>query len=91
MTTATYHVTGMTCEHCAKAVSAELRALGGVSEVTVDLVPGGASVVTVVSAAPVAAAAVEAALEEAGDYRLGSPGEPPAGAGRGGRLLPVVG
>jgi copper chaperone len=91
MTTAIYHVTGMTCEHCSKAVSAELRALDGVSEVTVDLVPGGASAVTVVSAAPVATEAVETALDEAGDYRLGSPGEPPASAGPGGRLLPVVG
>jgi copper chaperone len=97
MTSATYHVTGMTCEHCVKAVSAELHALDGVSEVTVALVPGGASAVTVVSAAPLDAEAVEAALDEAGDYRLGSPreqgeqSEPPATAGPGGRLLPVVG
>jgi copper chaperone len=91
MTSTTYQVTGMTCEHCAKAVSEELRALGGVSKVTVDLVPGGASVVTVVSAMPIAAEDVEAALDEAGDYRLGSPGEPPAAAGPSGRLLPVVG
>src|SRR5271166_3155259 len=90
MTTATYHVTGMTCEHCAKAVTAELRALGGVSEVTVDLVPGGASAVTVVSAVPITIETVEAALDEAGDYQLGSPGEPPAAASPDGRLLPVV-
>ena len=89
MTTATYHVTGMTCEHCVKAVSDELRALDGVGAVTVDLVPGGASAVTVVSDAPIATEAVEAALDEAGDYRLGSPGEPPA-TGPGPRLLPVV-
>jgi len=73
MTAATYHVTGMTCEHCAKAVSEELRALDGVSEVTVDLVPGGTSAVTVVSAAPMTTEEVEAALDEAGDYRLASP------------------
>jgi copper chaperone CopZ len=91
MTTAIYHVTGMTCEHCAKAVSAELRALDGVGEVTVDLVPGGTSAVTVASAAPITTEVVEAALDEAGDYRLGSPGEPPASAGPVGRLLPVVG
>jgi len=94
MTTVTYHVTGMTCEHCAKAVSAELHALDGVSEVTVALVPGGASAVTVVSANPLASEAVEEALDEAGDYRLaspGAPGEPPATAGPSGRLLPVVG
>ena len=60
----------MTCEHCARAVSAELRALDGVSDVTVDLVPGGASAVTVTSDAPLAAAAVAAAIDEAGAYRL---------------------
>jgi copper chaperone CopZ len=91
MTTATYHVTGMTCGHCAKAVDDELRALDGVSEVTVDLVPGGASAVTVVSAAPLPSEAVEAALDEAGGYRLGSSGESPATAGPGARQLPVVG
>jgi len=71
MTSATYHVTGMTCEHCVRAVSSELSALGGVSDVTVDLVTGGASAVTVVSAAPLADEAVAAALDEAGGYRLG--------------------
>jgi copper chaperone CopZ len=91
MTTATYQVTGMTCEHCAKAVSAELRALDGVAEVTVDLVPGGVSAVTLVSSAPITTEAVEAALDEAGDYRLGTASEP-GGLGEpgGARLLPVV-
>jgi copper chaperone CopZ len=60
----------MTCEHCARAVSAELRALDGVSDVAVELVPGGASAVTVTSDAPLAVAAVAAALDEAGAYRL---------------------
>jgi copper chaperone len=77
MTATTYQVTGMTCEHCARAVSAELRALDGVSDVTVELVPGGASAVTVTSDAPLAAAAVAAAIDEAGAYRLaGRVGEP---------------
>ena len=70
MTATTYQVTGMTCEHCARAVSAELRVLDGVSDVAVELVPGGASAVTVTSDAPLAAAAVAAALDEAGDYQL---------------------
>jgi copper chaperone CopZ len=70
MTSATYHVAGMTCEHCARAVTAELAALDGVSEVSVDLVPGGTSAVTVVSTAPVSHQDVEAALDEAGDYRI---------------------
>ena len=70
MVSATYQVTGMSCEHCVQAVSEELTALAGVTGVTVDLVPGGRSVVTVSSDAPLAGQAVAAALDEAGDYRL---------------------
>jgi copper chaperone len=70
MTTATYQVTGMTCEHCAHAVSGELSELAGVSDVTVDLRPGGQTVVTVTSKAPLTSEAVVAALDEAGDYHL---------------------
>ena len=60
----------MTCEHCARAVREELTALAGVTGVTVDLVPGGTSAVTVSSEAPLDGQAVAAALDEAGDYRL---------------------
>jgi copper chaperone len=70
MTTATYRVTGMTCEHCAHAVTGELENLDGVSDVRVDLNPDGESVVTVSSAAPLTSKAVAAALDEAGDYHL---------------------
>jgi copper chaperone CopZ len=70
MTSATYQVTGMTCEHCVHAVTGELENLGGVSDVTAVLVPGGRSAVTVTSEAPLAASAVAAALDEAGDYKL---------------------
>jgi copper chaperone len=70
MTTATYRVTGMTCEHCAHAVTGELRGLDGVSDVLVDLNPGGESAVTVSSATPLTSNAVAAALDEAGDYHL---------------------
>jgi copper chaperone CopZ len=70
MISATYQVTGMTCEHCTRAVSEELTALDGVTGVSVDLVPGGTSAVTVSSEAPVAEQAIAAALDEAGDYRL---------------------
>ncbi len=70
MTTVIYQVTGMTCEHCAHAVTGELKALNGVGDVTVDLHPGGESAVTVISDAPLTAEAVAAALDEAGDYRL---------------------
>ena len=70
MTATTYAVTGMTCEHCAHAVTEELTRLSGVTGVTVDLVPGGESAVTVTTNAPVPSDAVSAALDEAGDYRL---------------------
>ena len=70
MASTTYQVTGMTCEHCVRAVTGELRALDGVREVTVELVPEGSSAVTVTSESSLAAGAVAAALDEAGDYRL---------------------
>ena len=47
MTTQTYTVAGMTCDHCVRAVTEELRSLDGVMQVSVDLHPGGASHVTV--------------------------------------------
>ena len=70
MTSTTYQVTGMTCEHCVRAVIGELKNLDGVSDVTVDLVPGGRSAVTVTGETPAAAEAIAAALDEAGDYQL---------------------
>jgi copper chaperone len=72
MTTTTYAVTGMTCEHCVHAVTEELSALDGVSQVEVDLVPDGESKVTVTSEAALTEGAVAAALDEAGDYALAS-------------------
>lgn len=71
MTTTSYKVTGMSCEHCVNAVTSELGRLDGVSTVAVDLVPNGASIVTVTSAQPLADDAINAALDEAGDYRVG--------------------
>ena len=70
MSTSTYVVTGMTCEHCVRAVTTEFGDLAGVTEVTVDLVPGGASKVSVTSAEPLPEAVVTATLEEAGGYAL---------------------
>jgi len=70
MTTTTYTVTGMTCGHCAQAVTQELGGLDGVRDVRVELSPGGTSAVTVTSEAPLPVAAVAAALDEAGSYQL---------------------
>jgi len=70
MTTSTYKVTGMSCEHCVNAATSELSGLNGVSGVTVDLVPGGVSLVTVTSTQPLTDDAVTAALDEAGGYQV---------------------
>ena len=70
MSTQSFSVTGMTCGHCAHAVSEELNEIAGVTGVDVDLAAGGTSTVTVTSEQPLDEAAVAAALDEAGDYRL---------------------
>ena len=70
MSTQTFNVTGMTCGHCAGAVTEELKAVDGVSDVGVDLNAGGTSTVTVTSESPLDDATVSAALDEAGDYKL---------------------
>jgi copper chaperone len=70
MTTTTYDVTGLTCEHCVRAVTSELGALPGVQDVQVELVPDGSSQVTVTSGGPLPEPAVTAALDEAGGYLL---------------------
>jgi copper chaperone CopZ len=66
MTTSTYLVDGMTCDHCVHAVGQELTALDGVSDITIDLRPGASSVVAVTSAAPLDPDSVRAAIDEAG-------------------------
>jgi len=70
MSTRTFRVTGMTCDHCVRAVTEELRALDGVTQVSVDLHPGGASHVTVAAERDIADAEVADALDEAGAYAL---------------------
>jgi copper chaperone len=70
VTTTIYPVTGLTCEHCVKAVTSELGRLGGVSAVTVALVPGGVSRVTISCDSPLPQAAVSEALDEAGGYQV---------------------
>jgi copper chaperone CopZ len=72
MNTQTFPVTGMTCGHCVSAVTNELSELPGVTEVTVSLVAGGTSSVTVASDAPISEDQVASALDEAGAYQLAS-------------------
>ena len=70
MATTTYKVTGMTCGHCVNAVTSELTSLDSVTDVIVDLVPDGVSLVTVTSDSPLPSAAVTEALDEVGGYVL---------------------
>ncbi len=62
----TYSVEGMTCGHCVRAVTAEVSAMPGVTDVAVDLAAGS---VSVTSDAPVDLAQVRDAVDEAG-YQL---------------------
>jgi len=64
--TTEYTVTGMTCQHCVDAVTNEVGGIDGVTGVDVDLDSGR---VSVRSEQPVDAAAVRAAVDEAG-YEL---------------------
>lgn len=62
----TFEVEGMTCAHCVSSVTEELEGLAGVEGVSVQLVPGGRSTVTVTADAPLRVDDVRAAVSEAG-------------------------
>ena len=59
----THDVVGMTCDHCARAVRAEVSAIEGVTDVDVDLTRGG---VHITAEQPVPTTALRDAVEEAG-------------------------
>lgn len=63
MSTSTYVVEGMTCDHCVRAVRSEVAAVNGVTGVEVDLATGH---VSVLSERAVESTAVRAAIAEAG-------------------------
>jgi len=63
MANSTWTVTGMTCEHCVKAVTEEVTAIEGVETVEVDL---GTGAVTVTSPADPTREQMAAAVDEAG-------------------------
>jgi copper ion binding protein len=70
MTEQTYIVTGMTCEHCVRAVTEEVGAVAGVDAVAVQLSTGR---LVVTSPSPVAADLIDAAVREAGYQLAGRP------------------
>jgi copper chaperone CopZ len=59
--TTTYAVDGMSCQHCVRAITGELRKVPGVADVRVDL-----DEKTVTVAGTASDAAVRAAIDEAG-------------------------
>lgn len=63
MASSTYTVSGMTCNHCANSVTAEVTKIPGVTDVAVDITAGR---LTVTSAEPVSVGDVTEAVEEAG-------------------------
>lgn len=65
--TRSYTVGGMTCGHCVNAVTEEVSAIAGVSEAKVDLETGG---LTILSESEIPFEAVNAAVDEAGDYTV---------------------
>ncbi len=69
MSESVYHVTGMTCGHCAAAVERELKKIPGVTEVDVNIETGA---VKVASDALLERTDVAAAIEEAGYELIGN-------------------
>ena len=64
MTTQTLSVSGMTCEHCVRAVKQEVGEISGVTQVDVEL--GTPSTVTVQSTEPISRQDLVEAIDEAG-------------------------
>jgi len=67
MSTRTYSVEGMSCEHCVSAITGEVGKVAGIDDVAVDL---DAKTVTV-TGQTVDDAAVRAAVDEAGYTLVG--------------------
>lgn len=70
MTAQTFLVSGMTCDHCAHAVTSEIQALAPGADVAIEL--GEPSTVVVTNVA-ITLEQVLAALDEAGGYQLIDP------------------
>ena len=66
MTTKSYRTSGLTCDHCVRAVTTELLQTGIVSSVDIDLHPGETSIVTVSGPGEIDDAIVAEAIDEAG-------------------------
>lgn len=76
MPTVIVDVESMTCQHCVKAVTAEVEGIPGVTEVSIALESEGTSLVTVTAAAEVSPEALQTAIEEAGYTMVGAQSSP---------------
>lgn len=63
-------VSGMSCGHCAGAVTGEVSAIPGVTDVSVNVANGE---VTIISAEPLDETALRSAIDEAGYELVGLP------------------
>ena len=63
MTTQTFTVSGMSCDHCVQAITGEVARLAGAEQVSVDLSSGSLTVASIHGLDP---AVVAAAVDEAG-------------------------
>jgi len=70
MSTQTFPVTGLTCAHCVGAITSEVGAVPGVTNVQIDLVTGGTSTLRVTADKTLTEADLAAALDEAGEYQF---------------------
>lgn len=61
-------VSGLTCEHCVRAVTSELTGTGSLAEVMIHLEPNGVS--TIHATGDATDEEIAAAIDEAGDYKL---------------------
>lgn len=62
MTTTTYHVSGISCDHCVRAITSEVSEVTGVTTVRVDI----PTKIVTIEHANVPAATLVAAINEAG-------------------------
>ena len=67
MTTSTFKITGLTCDHCVNAIKEEVGEIAGVTNIEVELVKGGKSTLTIQADRALTKADIAPAIEEAGE------------------------
>ncbi|MGA9872159.1 MAG: heavy-metal-associated domain-containing protein [Rhodococcus sp. (in: high G+C Gram-positive bacteria)] len=70
MATWTVPVSGLTCHRCVDTVTEQLTEIEAVETVSVDLVTGGVSTVTVTATSEVSDADLQSALSEGGAFSV---------------------